>query len=99
MLSQVCRFLSVATLGVSISSAAIVTLLGFLTLDAPLAAAQETARAGEGGQAALGPVFSDTGPDAEVYGAAAGFPIGDRTTASQPGYLVGTYSHFGEMFP
>ncbi|NOJ39830.1 serine hydrolase domain-containing protein [Bradyrhizobium australiense] len=58
---------------------------------------QEAARVAS--EAALGPVFSDTGPEAEVYGAAAGFPVGDRASASQPGYLVGTYSHFGEMFP
>jgi CubicO group peptidase (beta-lactamase class C family) len=61
------------------------------------AVGQEAARVAS--EAVLGPVFSDTGPDAEVYGVAAGFPVGDRATASQPGHLVGTYSHFGEMFP
>ena len=47
----------------------------------------------------MGRYFSDTGPDAEVYGAAAGFPVGDRATSSQPQHLVATYSHFGEIFP
>jgi CubicO group peptidase (beta-lactamase class C family) len=62
----------------------------------PLAVAEEAARAGS--EAAPGPVFSATGPDAVAYGASAGFPVGDRATASQVGNLVGTYSHFGEMF-
>jgi hypothetical protein len=44
------------------------------------------------------PVFSDTGPDAAAYGAAAGFPVGTRGTASELGNLVGTYSHFDELF-
>jgi CubicO group peptidase (beta-lactamase class C family) len=46
-----------------------------------------------------GPVFSDTGPDAAVYGAAAGFPVGTRATFGQLGNLVGRYSHYDEMFP
>ena len=53
---------------------------------------------GSGGVAAPGPVFSDTGPDAALYGAAAGFPLGTPATASQLGHLVGTYSHFDELF-
>lgn len=48
---------------------------------------------------APGPVFSNTGPDAEAYGAAAGYPVGNQLTAAKLEYLVGTYSHFGEMFP
>jgi CubicO group peptidase (beta-lactamase class C family) len=44
-------------------------------------------------------VFSNTGPNAAVYGAAEGFRVGTRETASQVGNLVGTYSHFGELFP
>jgi CubicO group peptidase (beta-lactamase class C family) len=43
-------------------------------------------------------VFSDTGPDAAGYGSAAGYPVGSRATASEPGHLVGVYSHFGELF-
>ncbi|THD48438.1 MAG: class C beta-lactamase-related serine hydrolase [Bradyrhizobium sp.] len=46
-----------------------------------------------------GPAFSETGPDAAAYGAAAGFPVGTRTTASQLGNLVGTYSHFDQLIP
>jgi CubicO group peptidase (beta-lactamase class C family) len=52
-----------------------------------------------------GPVFSPTGPDAELYGAAEGFPIADPALARQPGdprqpkYRVGAYSHFDAIFP
>jgi CubicO group peptidase (beta-lactamase class C family) len=73
--------------------------LALFVTGAPLVVTQEAAKAGDGSQAGLGPVFSDTGPDAEVYGAAAGFPVGDRATSSQPQHLVATYSHFGEIFP
>jgi len=42
------------------------------------------------------PVFSDTGPDAESYGAAAGFQTSTRPT-NQPEYLVGNYSRFDQL--
>lgn len=65
----------------------------------PSANAQDAATAGSrGGEAVAGAVFSDTGPDAAAYGAAVGFPVGTRATASQLENLVGTYSHFDEMF-
>jgi CubicO group peptidase (beta-lactamase class C family) len=57
--------------------------------------AQDTAK----GSSAAGPVFSESGPDAGDYGAAAGFPVGTQATAGQVGQLVGTYSHFGELVP
>ena len=63
-----------------------------------LSAHAEDARS-NGGVAASGPVFSDTGPDAADYGAAAAFPLGARGTASQLEHLVGVYSHFDELFP
>jgi CubicO group peptidase (beta-lactamase class C family) len=52
-----------------------------------------------------GPVFSPSGPNAVLYGAAEGFPIADRSLAVQPGdphelkYRVGAYSHFDEIYP
>ena len=49
--------------------------------------------------AAPGAVFSNTGPDAAVYGAPAGFPLGTRFTSSRPENLVAVYSHFDELFP
>jgi CubicO group peptidase (beta-lactamase class C family) len=50
-------------------------------------------------EVAPGPVFSTTGPDAEAYGAAAGFPVGTRQTGGQLQTLVGSYSHFDEVVP
>ncbi|KYH01974.1 serine hydrolase [Bradyrhizobium sp. DOA1] len=46
-----------------------------------------------------GPVFSESGPDAELYGAAEGYPVGTRGTATQLDKLVGVYSHFGDIYP
>src|SRR6186713_1931822 len=60
--------------------------------------AQGTTTAGNNGAPAPGPVFSDAGPDAAAYGAAAGYPAGTPATASEIEHLVNTYSHFGEMF-
>jgi CubicO group peptidase (beta-lactamase class C family) len=62
---------------------------------APLACAQDV-RSSPGEP---GPVFSDSGPDAEIYGAAEGYPVGTRGTATQLDKLVGVYSHFGEIYP
>src|SRR5436305_7831340 len=46
-----------------------------------------------------GPVFSDSGPDAAEYGAAAGFQPGTLKTAGQVEHLVSTYSHFDALVP
>jgi CubicO group peptidase (beta-lactamase class C family) len=57
------------------------------------------------GENGAGPTFSPFGPNAELYGAAEGFPIADRSLAHQPGephevkYRVGFYSHFDEIYP
>jgi len=57
------------------------------------------------GENGAGPTFSPLGPNAELYGAAEGFPIADRSLAHQPGephqvkYRVGAYSHFDEIYP
>ena len=75
------------------------TLILVATGRTPSAHAQDTANAANGSDAAPGPVFAGTGPDAADYGAAAGFPAGTPATASQVGHLVWTYSHFGELFP
>jgi CubicO group peptidase (beta-lactamase class C family) len=51
------------------------------------------------------PVFSSSGPNAELYGAAEGFPIPSPALARiqgnpfQPKYRVGAFSHFDELFP
>ncbi len=63
--------------------------------------ASDPAAAENGG----GPVFSATGPDAELYGAAEGFPVPDPGLARQQGnpyepkFRVGAFSHFDELYP
>ena len=61
----------------------------------PLASAQDA----QNSPGEPGPVFSDSGPDADIYGAAEGYPVGVRGTATQLDKLVGVYSHFGEIYP
>lgn len=56
-------------------------------LGLPAAKATETAT----------PVFSDTGPNADEYGASEGYPVGSFSVVAQTRYLVGTYSHFDQM--
>ena len=46
-----------------------------------------------------GPRFSKTGPDANEFGAANGYPMGDRTTFWRIPQLVGSHSHLDELFP
>ena len=45
------------------------------------------------------PVFSDTGPDADAYGAKDGYPIGNRQAHGSQETLVGAYSHYDELRP
>jgi len=51
-----------------------------------------------------GPTFSRTGPDAELYGAAQGYPLPDVTEARlqgnpwAPKYRVGAFSHLDEIY-
>ena len=72
-----------------------------LILSATLAFAvvQTHAPPAQAEDAAAGPVFSDGGPDAADYGAAAGYPSGTRTTAARPEHLVATYSRYDTLFP
>ncbi|MEH2536557.1 MULTISPECIES: serine hydrolase domain-containing protein [unclassified Bradyrhizobium] len=46
-----------------------------------------------------GPVFSDTGPDAEAYGALKGYPVPpfEYPPGSRQDFLVGTHSHFDKL--
>jgi CubicO group peptidase (beta-lactamase class C family) len=53
--------------------------------------------------AAAKPRFTQGGPDAEDYGASAGYPIGDRATCYRGAsvalaFFVGCYSHFDEVY-
>ncbi len=53
----------------------------------------------------VGPIFSPSGPNAELYGAADGYPVPDPTLARlqgnpyEPKYRVGAFSHLDELFP
>ena len=66
-----------------------------IAAEASLALSQEAAKAGDSRQANTGPVFSSTGPDAELYGAAAGFPAGDRLIYS--GFLPAVDQLIGSL--
>jgi CubicO group peptidase (beta-lactamase class C family) len=61
--------------------------LGGLALLGPLAAKAGPAT----------PVFSDTGPNADDYGASEGYPVGNASVYGQMRYFVGTYSHFDQV--
>ena len=53
--------------------------------------------AASGAAAVDNPSFSPTGPDAEAYGAAEGYPVGKRGSHKQQ-TLVGTFSHFDQLY-
>jgi len=44
-----------------------------------------------------GPSFSTSGPDAETYGADAGYPLGGILMARTPRFMVASFSHFSEL--
>src|ERR1700741_1386475 len=91
---QVKRILiaALATLDIRIRSLWLPLIL-VLGVWAPPACAQGAVNVlGDGGEAGAGPVFPNPAPDAATYGAAAGYPLGTRATASELGNLIGTYS-------
>ena len=51
-----------------------------------------SARAGQ-------PRFDSSGPEAALFGAAQHYPVGDRDSWGNPGYSVGSYTHFERIFP
>jgi CubicO group peptidase (beta-lactamase class C family) len=68
------------------------------------AAGAEIARNGVPGENCGGPVFSATGPDAELYGAAEGYPVPEVALARRQGnpwdpkHRVGAFSHIDEIY-
>src|SRR5438132_6224413 len=80
-------------------------LTGFTITVAYGSAVAEQVSDSMSGENGSGPVFSPSGPNAELYGAAEGFPIADHSLVHQPGeprelkYRVGAYSHFDEIYP
>jgi CubicO group peptidase (beta-lactamase class C family) len=67
-------------------------------------AAAEPAFTGAPAQTCTGPNFSQTGPDAALYGAAEGYPIPEAVAARsqgnpwEPKYRVGAFSHLDEIY-
>src|SRR5262244_2830318 len=60
----------------------------------------------DGGAAnCTGPIFSTTGPNAELYGAADGYPVPDVSLARmqgnpwEPKYRVGAFTHLDALYP
>jgi len=45
------------------------------------------------------PRFNPSGPEAEAFGAAKHYPVGDRNTWGKTPYLVGSFSHYDTIFP
>jgi CubicO group peptidase (beta-lactamase class C family) len=72
-------------------------LVGLLSLCSAAIIAAD-ASAGDAVEAVAAPVFSSSGPDAAVYGAADGFRLATRNSPGEVSNLVATYSHFDELF-
>lgn len=49
--------------------------------------------------AGAGPVFSDTGPDADAYGADENYPVNERRGRPPQKLLIGTFSHYDRAYP
>ncbi len=45
------------------------------------------------------PRFNSSGPEADLFGAAKKFPVGDRHTWRETPFLVGSFSRFDSIFP
>ncbi|WP_167561108.1 serine hydrolase [Bradyrhizobium sp. AS23.2] len=72
-----------------------VTIIAMAMLAASgITSAQEAAKL-----SAAGPVFSNTGYDANAYGANEGYPLGTLAVGAEMRHLVATYSHFDELTP
>jgi CubicO group peptidase (beta-lactamase class C family) len=73
-------------------------------LGGPIPATAEPASPGET-QDCAGPIFSTTGPNAELYGAKDGYPLPDITEARkqgdpwEPRYRVGAFTHIDRIYP
>ena len=69
------------------------------------AASAEPLRNGALAPGCKGPIFTATGPDAELYGATGGYPVPNAELARrdgnpwEPKYRVGAFSHIDEIYP
>ena len=76
-------------------------VLGLATILTLAGCASPAARDVVAGGASPGPAaprFTARGFDAEAYGAADGYPLGNRSTFFRVPYLVGSHSHLDEIF-
>jgi hypothetical protein len=70
----------------------------------PIPATAEPVFPGET-QDCAGPIFSTTGPNAELYGAKDGYPLPDIAEARrqgdpwEPKYRVGAFTHIDHIYP
>lgn len=72
------------------------TLAAIAVVTAAVAAAV-LAAAPQAAADSCGPSFSASGPDAETYGADAGFPLGGIRGARTPRFMVASFSHFSDI--
>jgi CubicO group peptidase (beta-lactamase class C family) len=77
--------------------AVLVSLLAGCAAPAPQGT-REGIVSGSAAVVAASPRFAPSGPDAEDYGAAEGFPTGDRTTFFTTPFLVGSHSALDRVF-
>jgi CubicO group peptidase (beta-lactamase class C family) len=75
-------------------------LVAACVLAVPLVGCASPAPSGprDAGASGSGPRFAAGGPDAEEYGANAGYPMGDRSTFYTIPFLVGSHSHLDQIF-
>jgi CubicO group peptidase (beta-lactamase class C family) len=81
-----------AAMNAGVARVSIIAMIVLATLG--ITSAQEAAKLPAGG-----PVLSNTGHDADAYGADEGYPLGTLATGAEMRHLVATYSHFDELTP
>src|SRR5438874_3581470 len=81
-----------AAMNTGVARVSIIAMVLLATLC--ISSAQQAAKLPAGG-----PVFSNTGHDADAYGADEGYPLGTLATGAEMRHLVATYSHFDELTP
>jgi CubicO group peptidase (beta-lactamase class C family) len=82
-----------------ITQSPLMAVCAFVVVTAACASPSGPGSAGVSAQpAALGPRFAASGPNAEEYGAAGGYPIGDQRSFFTVPFLVGSHSHLDQVF-
>jgi hypothetical protein len=81
-----------AAMNAGVVRVSIIAMIVLATLG--ITSTQEAAKLPAGG-----PVVSNTGHDADAYGADEGYPLGTLATGTEMRHLVATYSQFDELTP